>query len=244
MWCPKCGRKKKLQIVDFGGGIKRKVPIRCKCESKHIEEYHREIELDKQCEKKRRLERLFQQSRLGERFKTCSFDNFKLIPGTENAYETAKDYIANFNKYRKEGKGIVFSSIPGTGKTHLCGAITNELIKNLTSVIFIVVPELLMKIRNTYNKGVETESQIMYGLTECDLLILDDLGAEKKTDWTTEKLFTVIDSRYRDNRPMIFTTNCSSSELQERIGARTFSRIMEVCQPIKLECDDYRLRKF
>lgn len=243
-YCSKCGKKKKIQVVDFGFGIKKKVPILCECESQHIEKYNANIEKDKQLEKIRRLESLFKQSRLGDRFKNCTFDNFIVREGTEKALEISKDFVKNFRNYYQEGNGILFSSIPGTGKTHLCGAITNELIKNMTSVIFIVVPELLLKIRNTYNKGTETEAQIMYGLTECDLLILDDLGAEKTTDWTTEKLFTVIDNRYRYNKPMIFTTNCSSKELKERIGHRTFSRIMEICQPIKLECDDYRLRNF
>lgn len=226
--------------LDFGVVKKVVYPI-CKCEQ---EEYKRIQMEDQKKERIRRLENLFKQSRMGERFKRCNFDNFIVRPGTEKAYKMAKDYVENFGIYKREGKGLLLSSIPGTGKTHLCGAITNELLKNLTSVIFVVVPELLQHIRNTYGKGTETEAQIMYGLSECDLLILDDIGAEKKSDWTMEKLFTVIDSRYRNNQPIIFTTNCDSDDLEERIGERTFSRIMEICNPVKLTCDDYRLKEF
>lgn len=238
--CPFCGKEKTPMTLDFGG-IQRTVWPICKCED---EAYRKQQEEDKQRDRLVRLEALFKQSRLGERFKKCTFENFIKRVGTQQAYDITKDYVENFNIYKRDGKGLLLSSIPGTGKTHLCGAITNKLLGNMTSVVFVVVPELLQKIRNTYGHGTETEAQIMYGLTECDLLILDDVGAEKKSDWTTEKLFTVIDSRYRNNQPIIFTTNCGSQELKVRIGIRTFSRIMEVCTPVTMTCDDYRLRDF
>lgn len=238
--CPICGEYKKPLVFELFGKQRIVYPM-CECESKEYEKKKLENEI---LEKKRRLDKLFKQSRLGIRFKECSFENFKIRKGTEDAYTTTKKYADNFNKHREEGKGLLLSSIPGTGKTHLMAAITNQLVNNMTSVIFVVVPELLQQIRSTYGKGTQTEGQIMYGLAECDLLILDDIGAEKQSDWTMEKLFTVIDSRYRDRKPILFTTNCNSVELRDRLGDRTFSRIMEICEPLKLECDDYRLKAF
>lgn len=225
--------------LDFGIYTKTVYPV-CKCES---EEYEKQKNEEEQKQKILRLEKLFKQSRLGDRFKRCKFENFQARKGTEKAYQICKDYADNFYINKKDGRGLLLSSIPGTGKTHLAAAITNQLVPKMTSVIFVSVPELLQQIRNTF-RGAESEASIMYGLTECDLLILDDIGAEKTTDWTTEKLYTVIDSRYRNIKPIIFTTNCDSEELQERVGVRTFSRIMEMCSPIRIEADDYRLRGF
>ncbi|MRB85087.1 hypothetical protein GH851_31765, partial [Bacillus thuringiensis] len=83
-------------------------------------------------------------------------------------------------------------------KTHLAAAIANELSKQGFIVVFQSVPELLQRIRSTFNSdNKENETQIMRALLECDLLILDDIGAEKTTEWVEEKLFNVIDGRYR-----------------------------------------------
>lgn len=236
--CSICNKPKKAMVLDLPWG-KTTVYPDCKCESEAYEKTKREQELK---ERQRRLERLFKQSRLGKRFKDCTFENFILREGTKEAFEAAKDYANNFDNYRKEGHGLLFTSIPGTGKTHLCGAIVNELISRFISAIFIVVPELLLQLDDARRKG--TQGMVLDGLSDCDLLILDDLGAEDNRDWNMDKIFTIMDSRYRNNKPIIITTNLDSNELREHVGIRTFSRILEICRPIKLTCDDYRLRNY
>jgi len=239
-FCKYCSKEKKSLEIEIAG-IKRTVYPNCNCES---DAYEKEKEMDKQKEKKRRIEIITKQSRLGTRFKQCTFDNFKIREGTENAYNTTLDYVTNFNSYKQTGKGLLLTGIAGTGKTHLVASITNYLLEELVSVVFVVVPDLLQDIRSTYNyNGEEVESKIMYGLNECDLLILDDIGVEKKSDWTTEKIFTIINTRYSNQKPIIYTTNCNSNELEERIGNRAFSRIIETSKIIKFTCDDYRLKE-
>ena len=240
-YCKYCDKEKKSLEIEIAGQ-KRTVYPNCTCESNA---YQKQKEMDKQKEKKRRIEIITNQSRLGTRFKKCTFDNFDIRHGTENAYNTTLDYATNFDLYKQTGKGLLLTGISGTGKTHLVASITNYLLKQLVSVVFVVVPDILQDIRNTYNyNGAEVESRIMYGLNECDLLILDDIGVEKKSDWTIEKIFTIIDNRYSNQKPIIYTTNCSSDDLKERVGNRSFSRIIETTEILKLTCDNYRFRRF
>ena len=233
--CPICGKElKKKKIVLFG--VEKEIDITCDCQIKADKEWE---ENHKQEEKQRKYNERFKHSRIGKRFKANTFDNFELTEDNKQMYETVKEYAEAFNKK----DGLLITSAPGTGKTHLMVALANKLIKDGKSVVFVVVPDLLQQIRDTFN-GIGSENQIMYGLSECDLLILDDIGSEKKSDWATERLYTIINQRYNDNKSICFTTNCDSVELRERLGDRTISRILEMCNILKVEGKDYRLKKY
>jgi DNA replication protein DnaC len=201
----------------------------CKCESEKLK---REEEEEKEKQRKIRLDRLFKQSRLGERFKTATFDKFKVVEANRAVFDKMQDYAENFNQHKTES--IFLHSHPGTGKTFLASCVANKLMSNGRSVIFLCVPDLLSQIRATYNKAnaEHTEERLMSGLSECELLILDDIGAEKHTssdDWANEKLFQIINNRYLNNKAIIFTTNLNANELHQKLSARTFSRICEMC---------------
>ena len=228
--CTECGailKEKQLSIPNMNW--KTTIFPMCKCESDRIK---KEEEEEKEIERQRRLDRLFKQSRLGERFKSATFDNFKVVEENKAVFDKMQDYATNYNLHKTES--IVLHSHPGTGKTFLASCVANSLMSNGRSVIFVCVPDLLSQIRGTYNKAnaEHTEERLMTGLSECELLILDDIGAEKHTskeDWANEKLFQIINNRYLNNKAIIFTTNLNANELHQKLSARTFSRICEMC---------------
>jgi DNA replication protein DnaC len=243
--CEKCGRSirgYKIEICDI---VKIHYPI-CECEA--VELRDRE-EQEKTAARKRRMDGLFRQSRLGERFRNCTFENYTRIPETEDIYKNLLDYTDNFERNRK--RSILLMSHPGTGKTYLASCIVNRLVAKGTAAVFVVVPDLLNQIRATYGRdNRETEERIMYGLCEADLLVLDDLGAERHKDgddWGTEKLYSIINSRYNNMMATVFTTNCTMKELNDKLGDRTFSRICEMTEGLRFDMNsvmDFRMKSF
>ena len=108
-------------------------------------------------------------------------------------------------------------------------------------MVFQSVPELLQRIRSTFNSdNKENETQIMRALLECDLLILDDIGAEKTTEWVEEKLFNVIDGRYRKELPTLYTSNLQPKELQTQVGKRSYDRMVETSLIVENRAKSYR----
>ena len=113
------------------------------------------------------------------------------------------------------------------------------------TAVFISVPKLLTKIKNTYNNDGPTEDQLLRVVAEVDLLVIDDIGAEyknEKSNWNTSKLFEIFDERA--GKATIFTTNLSSAQLKAWVGERNFSRMMENTTPIVMKGEDYRRNDF
>ncbi|MGG0260698.1 ATP-binding protein, partial [Bacillus mycoides] len=103
------------------------------------------------------------------------------------------------------------------------------------------VPELLQRIRSTFNsENKENESQIMRALLECDLLVLDDIGAEKATEWVEEKIFNIIDGRYRKEMPTLYTSNLKPKEMLQQVGKRSYDRMVETSLTIENKATSYR----
>jgi DNA replication protein DnaC len=243
--CDICGANIIAQRIDIWGVVKYFFPI-CKCEAAELKE---KDEKEKADARKRKLDSLFKQSRLGERFRGCTFENYPRIPETRDIYNHLFVYSEFFKYFRN--KSILLLSHPGTGKTYLAASAVNMLVEKGVAAVFVVVPDLLNRIRSTYGKdNQDTENQIMYGLCEADLLVLDDLGAERhkdKDDWGTEKLYSIINSRYNNMSATIFTTNCTMKELADKLGDRTFSRICEMTEGFRFDLNhvmDFRMKSF
>lgn len=175
---------------------------------------------------------------LPPRFQATTFENFNT--GTQaHAFEFAKRFVENYGK-GAESKGLYFWGMAGSGKTHLSAAIGNALVDH-EGVRFITVPELLLLIKKTFDKpGID---ETFDRLSKTKLLIMDDLGSEKPTEWVQETLFVLIDRRYTHFLPTIFTSNFSLDALQERLGYRLASRIAEMCDVVEMKPVDYRIRK-
>jgi DNA replication protein DnaC len=139
----------------------------------------------------------------------------------------------------------------GVGKTHLSVAILRELIeKKSVSCLFYEFGSLLKEIQNSYNPISQTsELKVLSPVIEAEVLVLDELGATKPTDWVRDTMMQVINARYNDRKLTIFTTNYtnvrrqpSEETLEDRVGARLRSRLYEMCKTVVIEGEDYRRR--
>lgn len=216
--------------------IKNKILPTCECVVEREEAKIREAQ---NFAKKREIEKLFSISNLGERFSKSTFESFLDRNGSETAHKIAMQYVKTFKEWN--GESLMIWGDPGNGKTHLAAAIVNELSKKGYIVVFQSVPELLQRIRSTFNsENKENETQIMRALLECDLLILDDIGAEKTTEWVEEKLFNIIDGRYRKELPTLYTSNLQPKELQNQVGKRSYDRMVETSLTVENKAESYR----
>lgn len=177
------------------------------------------------------LEKAFKSARISPRFRERTFENYKPTDKTKKAFDAA-------NSYSPEGDGLVFFGPCGTGKTHLAASIVNRFIGRIP-VLFVSCPELLIEIRESMNGNKGNNS--LEAAKDVRLLVVDDIGAEKTSEWVRETLFVLINHRYEYKLPTIFTTNCSMSQLSEKLGDRIASRLVEMCRMINVAGDDYRL---
>lgn len=162
---------------------------------------------------------------------------FKDIDDNE-AKKQVTAYIENFKEHKTSGKGILFAGNTGSGKTTLALAAAIELIiRYETEVKFITCHDLMALARDFDN----TSKFKMLELQEAELLILDDLGADKLTDYTHTELTAFLDLRYREMRPTFITTNLNKSAQVEYVGQRTVSRLTECCQNVVVQGKDRRV---
>jgi DNA replication protein DnaC len=171
---------------------------------------------------------------------------------TRQVVQAARSYVENLNENLARGKGIWFMGGTGTGKTTLGMLIASEALKAGKTVGIYFAPKLLTRIRQTYQEA-ETEnaySQFFERVTSVDLLYIDDLGSERRTDWVVEQLYAVVNERYENQRPMLITSNAEGEivaegqqQLEDQIGRRTISRLVEICgDPWPLLGSDHRYR--
>lgn len=200
--------------------------------------------------RKRNIKRMFDENSLiNPKLTQASFENYEPTNNElAKAKAVAQRYAENFSL--DNPVSLLFIGNYGTGKSHLSVSITKKLMERDFTSIFISTPKLMTKIRSTYNKESQyTEEQIIDQLSKVDCLVLDDIGAEsvKQGDgnqhtWATSKIFEIIDNRI--GKHTIFTSNYEPKELQERLGGRNFSRMMESVHVVKMYGDDYRLQAF
>jgi DNA replication protein DnaC len=175
---------------------------------------------------------------LPERFWECTFAGFK---DNQKLVNDMLEIAA-----QKPLPNLLITGKTGCGKTHLSIALLYELIKNDRdagrTIKFVPAIELLLEIRRSFNDNLITEFEIVKRYTGYDLLILDDLGAEKISDWTISTLYLILNNRYNNLKPIIITSNLSITEIEQQIGARIASRLAEG-RVINVTMPDYRKRR-
>jgi DNA replication protein DnaC len=210
---------------------------------------------------------LLSAARIPRRYEHCEVTSFTTdFPGADASLDFAHLTAARFaQEYDpRAGTGLLIIGKIGTGKTHLAVGIIKELIVNKgIACLFYDYRELLKEIQNSYNAAVQTtELDVLRPVFETDVLVLDELGAVKPTEWVWDTVSLILNTRYNDNRTTIITTNFEDQPaasaaasisparaatrgetLGDRIGERMRSRLHEMCRIITLDGVDFR-KKF
>lgn len=182
-------------------------------------------------------QRLKQKSDLGSRFSNRTFGNFDKSR-CEQAYNAAWTYAQKNNLFDSEKNSLLFLGGVGVGKTHLAAAIANELIDRGIPVLFGTFIDHLQKIKDEFNHAsIDTYLSRMKSIP---MLVIDDLGKERKSEWTQQVLFDVINYRYEHLLPTIITTNFTDAELMNYVSNATTSRLNEMSTAIHINATDYR----
>ena len=181
---------------------------------------------------------------LPKRYRGVSFDRPPVTEINPGAVQIVRDWIGQFDTNLEQGNGIWLMGDTGTGKTTLAMLVSKEALKRNYTVAIYSMPSLLTRIRATYGAeaGEESYSELFERLCDVDLLHVDDLGAEKQTDWVLEQLYALVNERYERQKSIVVTTNLSQDELEQQIGPRTVSRLIQMCgeNQIPLFGDDAR----
>jgi DNA replication protein DnaC len=163
-------------------------------------------------------------------------------PQTKKAVGKVTAYIDGLDANLQAGQGLWLFGDTGTGKTTLAMLVSKAVLEAGKTVAIYSLPKLLARIRRTYDSEPGGDSYLSFfeRLTSVDLLHIDDLGAEKRSDWVLEQLYALINERYEAQRSMIITTNLAHAELEEQIGPRTVSRLSQICDEVDLFGEDQR----
>jgi DNA replication protein DnaC len=176
------------------------------------------------------------------RYQGVSFDRAPVTHMPPEVVRAVRGYVGALDERLDEGRGIWFSGDVGTGKTTLAMLISAEALRRGRSVAIYSLPRLLSLLRETFDDDSEASlAGLLDRLAAVELLHIDDVGAEQSSPWVLEQLYTIVNTRYEDRRAVMITTNLPEDELRDQIGARTVSRLVEMCgDPLLLCGNDHR----
>ncbi|MCI0488615.1 MAG: ATP-binding protein [Blastocatellia bacterium] len=200
-----------------------------------------------QCKRAARTDLLLAEAKIPTRFLSCSFENFEAnCPSLARALMNTKKFV---EEYPLVDIGLLYLGSCGVGKTHLAVAALKEIVKKGIPGMFYDFRDLLKEIQDSYNPATQTsELKILSPVFEAEVLVLDELGASKPTEWVQETITHIINKRYNEKKITIFTSNyldipigsAYDETLTERVGVRLRSRLYEMCRLIMMESDDFR----
>ena len=207
-----------------------------------------------QCQQIEREERRLAAAHIPERYRHCTLDSFETaFPGADSTLGPALRIARKFSEtYPTDtaGRGILFVGSIGVGKTHLATGILHRLTRERgVRGLFCDYRELLKQIQHSYNPQVSTtELGLLKPVFEAEVLVLDDLGAQKPNEWSWDIVALILNTRYNDKLSTIITTNypdlpaggAKEHTLGDRIGDRMRSRLAEMCVRINMTGNDFR----
>ncbi|MDE5823234.1 MAG: ATP-binding protein [Lachnospiraceae bacterium] len=233
IYCKKCNTPRQKRVSVLG---KTYMPdIMCQCEREVYEK-----------EESERIRREFlndiavkRSAGLHDRaLYECTFD--KDMGYNSQQSEKARGYALHFPKMLEKGIGLLLWGDIGTGKTFLAGCIANALLNQCIPVMMTTFGRILNTLTGMFQ---EDRNSYIDSLNQYSLLIIDDLGMERSTEFALEQVFNVIDTRYRSKKPLIVTTNLTLDELKnpcDLARSRIYDRILEVCVPLKISSQNIR----
>ena len=189
---------------------------------------------------------LIDKARLPKRYEKCHWNNY--APGNSTQRAALELSMQLAMDFPNTDEGLLLSGPVGVGKTHLAVSILKGLAERGFSCLFYEFGTLLKEIQDSYNPNTKTsELSILRPVLEAEVLVLDELGASKPTDWVRDTMAHIINTRYNDRRLTVFTTNYPDERsndreetLEDRIGTRLRSRLFEMCRTVRVSGDDYR----
>lgn len=233
-YCGKCHTPKEaFYPADLQNQGFHKHPVMCQCAAE---------KRDREEAERREYERMSYMTMLrSEAFRDIPaagwrFDHAVVTPQLAKA----KEYAANWDSFKQDGIGLLLFGDVGTGKSYAAGCIANALVDRLESVLFVGMSDVVNRMQGNFGSD---RDHYMKSLMRPDLLILDDLGAERNTSFGKERLFDVVDKRLLTGKPMIVTTNIPLSVMKQAADLddrRIFDRILEVCVPIRFDGENFR----
>ena len=203
-----------------------------------------------ECRTGNQPKKLLDAARIPRRYDACSLQNYYPTPGNGAQLRAFNYAFRLVREYPAVDRGLLFMGTVGVGKTHLAVAILRGLAEKGVGCLFYEFGSLLKEIQDSYNPISQTsELKVLAPVYEAEVLVLDELGAGKPTDWVRDTMMQVINRRYNDKRLTIFTTNYldarraqTDETLEDRIGVRLRSRLFEMCKTVQIDGDDYRKR--
>lgn len=232
LYCGVCKTAKQCRVTILG---EERTPMcLCKC---GVEKREREKAEEKRREFEKRVAELRKAGFADGEMQRWTFANDDGESG--QVMSVARKYVENFEKMRSDGKGLLLFGDVGSGKTFAAACIANALIEK-------GIPCMMTnfaRIANTVQGMFDGRQEYYDSFNEFPLLVIDDLSAERKTEYMQEIVFNVIDSRYRAGMPLIITSNLTAEELKNPADVayrRIFSRVLEMCIPLEVKGADRR----
>jgi DNA replication protein DnaC len=213
-----------------------------------------------QCAEEARRHRLLDRARVPERYRHCTLASFEIWrprggeqhPTLARAHRAVQEYVDLFP--RSDKPGLLLMGPVGSGKTHLAVAALQELIRGKgVQGLFVDFTSLVLELQMSFGTPGNAQEGLLSPLIEAELLVLDELGAGRASQWVMDLLYYVVNSRYLDGRATVFTTNYtdpsdtsdgSVESLADRVSRRIRSRLFEMCAKVELLCGDYRKHRY
>ncbi len=199
-----------------------------------------------ECRKQKSHTNLLDKTRIPKRYADCHFHSYRILnPSQERAFKYASKLTM---EYPAVERGLLFMGTVGVGKTHLAVSILKGLTERGFNCLFYESGSLLKEIQGSYNASTQTsELKVLAPILEAEILVLDEIGATKPSEWVRDTMANIINTRYNDKKLTIFTTNYLDEKrnereetLEERIGVRLRSRIFEMCRTVAMGGEDFR----
>lgn len=222
LFCGECNTPKQCKVSLLNKNMI--VSCMCKCEQEKVEEEDRRWEKNQQTI---RIRAMRKDGVVDKGLSDCCFDQADM---TENL-KKCKNYFDSWNDMRKNGTGLLLWGGVGTGKTFAAACIVNGLIEHGVSAMITSFPRILG------GKGY-FKSDIVDHMNEYELVVIDDLGVERSSEYALETVYMVVDERYKSKKPIIITTNLSLEVLDKPDNIRQkriYDRILEMCVPIRFD---------